>query len=93
MLVIRNSKKQVVHGVKLIIFVIISIFSSTFAGESLILVTHLIESKERNALTDETIAVYVPITLTKYAPDVKILSAMRQPKIINYIQLNIYVYA
>jgi hypothetical protein len=54
MLVIRNSKKQIIYDLKMIIFLMLLYFSST-----------LIKSKERNILTDETIAVCVSLRITK----------------------------
>lgn len=42
----------------MIIFLIISIISSTYACENLLFITNLIKSKEKNALTDKTIATY-----------------------------------
>jgi hypothetical protein len=43
----------------------LSYFSWTYVCESLFAITNLIKSKEKNVLTDETIATYVSLRMTK----------------------------
>jgi hypothetical protein len=46
---------------------------------------NIIKSKERNGLINETTAICVSLKMTKYTPDIKMLSAKEQLKIIIYI--------
>ena len=55
-----------------------SMFSSTYACESLFSVMNCIKSRNRSSLTDETSSSYISLKVTKYKPDVKSLSAVMQ---------------
>lgn len=57
---------------------ILSIFSSTYACESLFSTMNLIKLKQRNALTDETSTACVSLKTKNYAPNIKILSSNKQ---------------
>jgi hypothetical protein len=63
MLVVRNSNK--LHVIKMSIFLMLSCFSSTYVCESLFATINLIKSKERNVLTNETIAACVSLRITE----------------------------
>ena len=57
---------------------LLSMFSSTYACESLFSVMNLIKSRSRSSLTDETSSSCISLKVTNYRPDVKSLSAAMQ---------------
>jgi hypothetical protein len=65
MLVIRNSNKQIIYVLKMTIFHMLSYFSSNYVRESIFAIKNVIESKERNVLTNKTIAACVSLRMTK----------------------------
>ncbi|CAI6355751.1 unnamed protein product [Macrosiphum euphorbiae] len=66
-----NTLKKVAHS-------ILSIFSLTYACESLFSIMNLIKTKQRNTLIDETSAACVSLKTTNYTPDIKMLSSKKQ---------------
>ena len=52
---------------------LLSIFSSTYACESLFSVMNIINSRNRSGLIDETSSSCISLKVTKYKPDVKSL--------------------
>jgi hypothetical protein len=75
-LIMENSKKQIIYNLKMIVFLIFSIFSFSYACESFISITNLIKSKKRNALIEEIIGACVTLKMTKYIPNIKTLSTL-----------------
>ena len=55
-----------------------SMFSSTYACESLFSVMNFIQSRDKRSLTDETSSSCISLKVTKYKPSVKSLSAVMQ---------------
>lgn len=75
-----NSLPDTFFTLKKVVHSILSIFSSTYTCESLFSIMNSIKSKERNALTNEASAACVSFKITKYTPDIKILTAKKQLK-------------
>jgi hypothetical protein len=73
-----NSLPDTFYTLKKVARSMLSIFSSTYACESLFSIMNLIKSKERNGLTDETSAACVSLKITNYTPDIKTLSSKKQ---------------
>jgi len=59
---------------------LLSMFSSTYACESLFSVMNFIKSRNRSSLIDETSSSCISLKVTKYKPNVKSLSAVMQQK-------------
>lgn len=57
---------------------LLSMFSSTYACESLFSTMNFIKSRNRSRLTDETSSSCISLKVTKYKPDVKSLSKVMQ---------------
>ncbi|KAH9510634.1 hypothetical protein DERF_009150 [Dermatophagoides farinae] len=66
--------KFYLHGIQFLT-PILSIFSSTWACESLFSELNFIKNKYRNRMTDESSSACVLLKLTKYEPDIKLLSS------------------
>jgi hypothetical protein len=73
-----NSLPDTFYTLKKVAHSMLSIFSLTYACESLFSIMNLIKSKERNGLTDETSAACVSLKITNYTPDIKTLSSKKQ---------------
>ena len=57
---------------------LLSMFSSTYACESLFSVMNFLKSRNRSSLTDEISSSCISLRVTKYKPNVKSLSAVMQ---------------
>ena len=57
---------------------LLSMFSFTYACESLLSLMNFIMSRNRSSLTDETSSSCISLKVTKYKPDVKSLSTVMQ---------------
>ena len=57
---------------------LLSMFSSTYACESLFSDMNFIKSRNRSSLTDETSSSCISLKVTRYKPNVKSLSAVMQ---------------
>ena len=57
---------------------LLSMFSSTYACESLFVYVNYIKSRNDSSLTVETSSSCIPLKVTKYKPDVKYLLAVMQ---------------
>jgi len=57
---------------------LLSMFSSTYACESLFSVMNFLKSRNRSSLTDEISSLCISLRVTKYKPNVKSLSAVMQ---------------
>ncbi|KAL7634403.1 UNVERIFIED_CONTAM: hypothetical protein RMT77_014780 [Armadillidium vulgare] len=57
---------------------LLSIFSSTYACESLFSVMNFVKSRNRSSMTDETSSACISLKVTKYKPDIKSLSSVMQ---------------
>jgi len=57
---------------------LLSMFSSTYACESLFSVVNFVKSRNRSSLTDETSSACISLKVTKYKPDIKSLSSVMQ---------------
>jgi hypothetical protein len=66
MLVVKNSNKQIIYVLKMTIFLMLLYFSSICVRESLFAIKNVIKSKERKVLTNETIAAYFSLRMTKF---------------------------
>ncbi|XP_022177732.1 SCAN domain-containing protein 3-like [Myzus persicae] len=76
-----NSLPNTFNTLKKVARSILSIFSSTYACESLFSIMNLIKTKQRNTLIDETSAACVSLKTTNYTPDIKIKSSVyRNPQ-------------
>jgi len=73
-----NSLPNTFNTLKKVAQSILSIFSSTYACESLFSIMNLIKTKQRNTLIDETSAACVSLKTTNYTPDIKMLSSKKQ---------------
>lgn len=73
-----NSLPNTFNTLKKVARSILSIFSSTYACESLFSIMNLIKTKQRNTLIDETSAACVSLKTTNYTPDIKMLSSKKQ---------------
>ena len=70
-----NSIPDTFNCLKILAKAILSIFSSTWACESLFSELNFIKNKYRNRMTDESSSACVLLKLTKYEPDIKLLSS------------------
>jgi len=78
-----NNIPENFSSVKKLAISLLTIFSSTYACESLFLVLNHTHSKARNRLTEEDSAACIALQSTSYQPDIKNLSTKMKQKISN----------
>ena len=57
---------------------LLTMFSSTYACESLFSMMNFVKSRNRSSMTDETSSACISLKVTKYKPDIKSLSSVMQ---------------